>query len=57
MIPRHVIVFAREPRFGTVKTRLAADIGKGAALAFYKKTLKILLRRLTADGRWTPGLR
>ncbi len=46
MIPRHVIVFAREPQFGTVKTRLAADIGKGPAYVVYKRTLRNLLRRL-----------
>ena len=46
MNPRHVVVFARQPRFGTVKTRLAADIGPGAALAFYRRTLTRLLTRL-----------
>lgn len=56
MIPRHVIVFAREPRFGTVKTRLAADIGKGPAYAIYRRMLKNLLRRLDGDGRWTTWL-
>jgi rSAM/selenodomain-associated transferase 1 len=56
MIPRHVIVFAREPRFGAVKSRLAADIGEGAAFAFYKRTLAGVLRRLAGDGRWTTWL-
>jgi uncharacterized protein len=56
MIPRHVIVFAREPRCGAVKSRLAADIGEGAAFAFYKTTLAGVLRRLACDGRWTTWL-
>ncbi|MEM7124497.1 MAG: TIGR04282 family arsenosugar biosynthesis glycosyltransferase [Pseudomonadota bacterium] len=56
MIPRHVVVFARQPRFGTVKTRLAADIGPGAALAFYRRTLTRLLTRLGQDSRWTAWL-
>lgn len=36
---RTVIVFARAPRFGTVKSRLARDIGGLAALAFYRHSL------------------
>lgn len=56
MIPRHVVVFAREPRFGAVKTRLAADMGRGAALAFYRRVLGRLVRRLVSDGRWTTWL-
>lgn len=56
MIPRHVVVFARQPRFGTVKTRLAADLGPGAALAFYRRTLARLLKGLGQDGRWTTWL-
>ena len=56
MIARHAIVFAREPRFGAVKTRLAEDIGKGAAYAFYRRTLARTVRRLAADPRWTTWL-
>jgi rSAM/selenodomain-associated transferase 1 len=45
-------VFARAPRLGTVKRRLAADIGDRAALRFYTATLTKLLRTLAADRRF-----
>jgi rSAM/selenodomain-associated transferase 1 len=54
--PRHLVVFARAPMRGTVKSRLAADIGKDAALAFYRRTLHNLLWRLGRDPRWTTWL-
>jgi rSAM/selenodomain-associated transferase 1 len=41
-----VIVFARAPRLGTVKRRLARDIGDRAALRFHTATLTALLRDL-----------
>ncbi len=43
-----VIVFAKEPRLGRVKSRLARDIGAGKALRFYRGNLTRLHRRLTA---------
>lgn len=53
MRPRnHLIVFARAPRLGRVKSRLAADIGAVAAWVFYRRTLDGLLRRLNGHGRW-----
>jgi rSAM/selenodomain-associated transferase 1 len=45
-----VIVFARAPRLGRVKRRLARDIGDRAALRFHRATLATLLRDL-CDGR------
>jgi rSAM/selenodomain-associated transferase 1 len=33
----HLIVFARAPRHGTVKTRLAADVGDARALAIHRE--------------------
>lgn len=47
-----VIVFARAPRLGTVKRRLARDIGDRAALRFHIATLTTLLNALLRDGRW-----
>jgi rSAM/selenodomain-associated transferase 1 len=47
-----VIVFARAPRLGTVKRRLARDIGDRAALRFHVSTLTALLRDLTACHRF-----
>jgi hypothetical protein len=45
-------VFARSPRLGTVKRRLARDIGARAALRFHVATLMALLRGLNACGRF-----
>jgi len=47
-----VIVFARAPRLGTVKRRLARDIGHRAALRFHRATLAALLRDLLACRRF-----
>ncbi|MBS0561796.1 MAG: TIGR04282 family arsenosugar biosynthesis glycosyltransferase [Proteobacteria bacterium] len=43
------IVFARVPRLGTVKRRLAREIGPRAAVRFHAATLNRLLRALAAD--------
>jgi len=51
-----VVVFARAPRLGTVKRRLAADIGPRAALRFHVGTLTALLNGLLRDGRWNVVL-
>ncbi len=51
-----VYVFARAPRLGTVKRRLARDIGDRAALFFYRATLSATLRKLTADRRFRTVL-
>jgi rSAM/selenodomain-associated transferase 1 len=37
----HLLIFAREPVLGRVKTRLAADIGPDVALATYRELLAI----------------
>jgi rSAM/selenodomain-associated transferase 1 len=44
-----VVVFARAPRLGTVKRRLAKDIGDRAALRFHTGTLIRLSRDLARD--------
>jgi hypothetical protein len=49
---RHLVIFAREPRLGAVKSRLARDVGAAAALRFQEETLAALLGRLAADPRW-----
>lgn len=51
-----LIVFARAPRLGRVKRRLAAEIGPAAALAFYRRTLARLLARVARDRRWRLAL-
>ncbi|MBC7801693.1 MAG: TIGR04282 family arsenosugar biosynthesis glycosyltransferase [Gemmatimonadaceae bacterium] len=51
-----VIVFARVPQLGTVKRRLARDIGDRAALRFYRGNLARLLRALVRDPRFRTVL-
>jgi rSAM/selenodomain-associated transferase 1 len=51
-----VVVFARAPRLGTVKRRLAKDIGDRAALRFHTGTLIRLLRGLLRDRRFRTVL-
>ena len=46
-----VVVFARAPRLGTVKRRLAADIGEQAALRFHRRMLARTLRLVARDHR------
>ncbi|QYU70514.1 TIGR04282 family arsenosugar biosynthesis glycosyltransferase [Leptolyngbya sp. 15MV] len=47
-----VIVFARAPRLGAVKRRLARGIGAMAALHFYRGQLAATIRAAARDGRW-----
>jgi rSAM/selenodomain-associated transferase 1 len=51
-----VVVFARAPRLGTVKRRLARDIGDRAALRFHTRTLLRLLRDLKRERRFRTVL-
>ncbi len=55
-LAHHLVVFARTPRLGRVKTRLGRDIGAVAAWAFYRRALGPVLRRLGGNGggdrRW-----
>ena len=55
-LERHLVIFARAPRLGTVKRRLARDIGALGALRFHRETTAALLRRLDGDPRWTCWL-
>jgi len=50
------IIFARAPRLGTVKQRLARGIGALAALRFYRGQLAGLCRSLGRDRRWRTVL-
>jgi hypothetical protein len=51
-----VVIFARAPRYGAVKTRLARDIGAGETIRFYRNTMARLVRRLRADPRFETVL-
>lgn len=50
------IIFVRAPRLGTVKRRLARDIGALAALRFHRGELGRLCRELGRDRRWRTVL-
>lgn len=56
MIKRHLVIFARAPRAGRVKRRLAKEIGMREAFRFYRRTLDAQIRRMTRDPRWTVWL-
>jgi hypothetical protein len=47
-----LVIFAKEPRLGRVKTRLGRDIGHVRAWGFYRRMLFSLVRRLGRDRRW-----
>lgn len=49
---RYLILFARAPRLGAGKRRLARDIGALEALRFERVMLARSLRRLGRDRRW-----
>ncbi|MCB4822163.1 TIGR04282 family arsenosugar biosynthesis glycosyltransferase [Roseicella aerolata] len=51
-----LIIFARAPRLGTVKRRLAQGVGQLAALRFYRAQLRRLLREVGRDRRWRTVL-
>jgi uncharacterized protein len=50
------IVFARAPRLGTVKRRLAAEAGQRAALRFHASSLHRVARELARDRRFATIL-
>lgn len=52
MLARHVVIFAKAPRIGTVKRRLAAGIGALAAWRCYGEITRNLLDRLARERRW-----
>lgn len=53
---RNLILFARAPRLGGGKSRLARDIGAVAALRFERVMIARLLRQLGGDPRWRLSL-
>jgi hypothetical protein len=53
---RHLIVFARAPQFGAVKTRLAAEVGAAAAWRAYQAMTAITLATLAQSPYWTTHL-
>jgi rSAM/selenodomain-associated transferase 1 len=55
-VTRRLVLFARAPRLGAGKRRLAHDIGDVAAVRFERLMIALLLRRLGADRRWRLGI-
>lgn len=51
-----LVIFARAPRLGAVKRRLAKGIGARAALRFYVGQLAAVLRATARDRRWRTVL-
>ncbi|WP_420402901.1 TIGR04282 family arsenosugar biosynthesis glycosyltransferase [Nisaea sp.] len=47
-----LILFAKTPRAGLVKSRLARDIGRHPATRWYRRNLSETLRRLGRTGQW-----
>jgi uncharacterized protein len=58
MATRHLIIFVKAPRRGTVKTRLARAMGEDAACGAYQKLVDELIKRLSSlssvELRFTP---
>ena len=52
----HLVIFARAPRLGRAKRRLAADIGMVAAARFQRLVLEQTIRRVAPDTRWDAWL-
>ena len=53
---RQLVIMAKAPRLGRVKTRLAREVGDVAALGFFRQTCLDLLRRVSPDPRWQTVL-
>jgi uncharacterized protein len=52
----HLVIFAKAPRLGRVKSRLAKGIGVVPAWQFYRQNLKRIVNRMSANARWTTWL-
>lgn len=48
-----LVVFARAPALGEVKTRLAAEVGDATALAIYRRLAEQVLSAVQANGRYS----
>lgn len=47
-----LVIMAKRPQIGRVKTRLASDIGAAEALRFFRGASASLIRRVARDPRW-----
>tara|TARA_B100000315_G_scaffold123899_1_gene113901 strand:- start:7767 stop:8390 length:624 start_codon:yes stop_codon:yes gene_type:complete len=55
-LTQHLVIFAKAPRLGTVKSRLAADVGEVEARRIYRQMTDRTIRPLTRDTRWQTYL-
>lgn len=55
-LTQHLVIFAKAPRLGTVKSRLAVDLGEVEALRIYRQLAALTLRPLARDPRWQTYL-
>jgi len=55
-LQKNLVIMAKAPRIGRVKTRLAYGVGRIAAWSFYRRTLAEVSRRLANDPRWQTRL-
>ncbi len=53
---RQLIIFARAPHYGAVKTRLAAEIGSAAAWRAYRAMTDATLRAVATSPTWSTRL-
>ncbi len=53
---KRLVIFAKAPQMGRVKTRLAREIGLVAATQWYRSTCASLIARLACDRRWSTSL-
>lgn len=53
---RHLIIMAKAPRIGVVKTRLAVDLGLLEATRIYRRMLTGIIREVGIDPRWQTHL-
>jgi len=49
---KQLLIFAKEPRIGRVKTRLARELGRVSAWRFYRHMIYTMPRRLQGKGPW-----
>lgn len=55
-LEKNLVVFAKAPRMGRVKRRLAKDLGVVATWEFYRKVQRNLLNRLSSNKGWRSWL-
>lgn len=53
---RWLVVMAKRPRAGAVKSRLSREVGMAEAMRFYRANLARLMRANAYDSRWTTVL-